>query len=474
MAVLCSVTIPFYSMLKHFSYILLQILFMCTVLIGETHAQVINDLQAQLKAAKAETKAITKQKDSLKYCLREAKYYTNDKQAYNFDKARSFLKMAFANPLGKDNAEVWLQAGHTEYKCFQAERNKPASNKKIDEKVIYNSTAAGFEYYLKAYEMLKPIEQHVSSKQMLQIRTNAYELFRATQGFRATAGYYYNKKDYEQAHKFFRMGLEALDSPLLNDFARYNGAMALDFDRFKNDSVRTRLMYSCAVTAVKMGNHLLAIRELERVKRCNIETNLVYQQLCLEYEAMDNMEGFERTLRDGMELMPDSIWYPQNLLNLYLSQHAIEKALPIADRVIALAPEKASNYELKGRLLEEISSANLAELAYLEALKHDPMLLLSNVNLGRIYFNRAVMQEDAYIESRKFDDIYTEVVPMYEKALPYYYRAYELDSNREEESIATAIRTILYKRFQNPKCKDAKKLIRKYNEVSQAYGMQTL
>lgn len=452
----------------------MHLLLVALVSVCGAKAQTTDQLRQQLKEAKAQSKLVKVQSDSLKLCLKEARYYTNDKQSYNFDKARGFLKLAFANPQGKDNVDVLLQAAHTEYQCFQTERNKPASNKKIDEKVIYNSTAAGFEYYQHAYDKLMNGDRVLKNKQMQQIRSNAYDLFRATQGFRATAGYYYTKQDYKQAYKYFRMGLNALDSRILNDFAKYNGAMSLDFDRFHNDSVRNRLMYSCAVSAVKTGDHLLSIRELEAVKRCGIETKLVYQQLSLEYEAADNMEGYERTLREGTYLMPEEIWFPQNLLNLYLSQHELAKALPIAEQLIALAPDNAANYELRGRLLEEMNKVDEAEKAYLDALHIDPLLLTSNTNLGRIYFNRAVATEEEYIESRRFNKIYAEVVPLYEKALPYYYKAYESDLKHEDASIATAIRTILYKRFQNPKCKDAKVLIAKYNEVSKAYGMTTL
>ena len=78
------------------------------------------------------------------------------------------------------------------------------------------------------------------------------------------------------------------------------------------------------------------------------------------------------------------------------------------------------------------------------------------------------------VEARQFSKIYDVVVPMYEKALPYYNKAFENDKERKDESIALAIRTILYKRFQSPKCRNAKQLIRRYNEVSRAYGMSGL
>lgn len=455
-------------------FILLFLQMMLSVpVFGQTES--VETLQTQLKDAKLQAKQLKRQQDSLSLCLKEARYYTNDKQAFNFDKARNFLKLAFANPLGKDNVEVWLQAANTEYQCYQTERNKPASGKKIDDKVIFNSTATGFEYYNKAYDMLMHSPQSVSAKKMLQIRANAYELFRATQGFRATAGYYYNKKEWVNAYKYFRMGLDALDSQLLKDFARYNGAPAADLARFDNDSLRTRLLFSCAVTAVKTGDHTTAIRELEAVKLKAVEINHIYQQLALEYDAIDDMEGYERTLREASVQLPDEIWYPRNLLNLYLSRHDIAKSLSVVDDVIRIAPvDAAPDYELKGRLLEEMGDATGAEESYLKALVLDPNLLLANLNLGRLYFNVAVAAEEQYIEARKFDSIYEEVVPQYEKALPYYLKAYEVDQQRKETAIATAVRTILYKRFQNPRCKEARQLISQYNEVSKAYGLPTL
>ena len=94
--------------------------------------------------------------------------------------------------------------------------------------------------------------------------------------------------------------------------------------------------------------------------------------------------------------------------------------------------------------------------------------------MGRIYFNRALETEEALVEARQFDAIYTTVVPMYEAAMPYYNKAFDNDSERRDSSIAAAIRTILYKRFQSPNCRNARQLIRRYNEVSKAYGMSTL
>lgn len=418
-------------------------------------------------------------RDSLKRDIREARFNTNDKAKPNFTEARRYLEHAMQNPYGKNNPEVILQAAHTEYQCFHTERNRPANGGKMDEKIIYASTATGFNYYCQAYQMYRhPVKgsniQQPNEKSYMQMRSNAYDLYRCTQGFRATAGYYAKQKNWKQAHFYYKMAIDAMDSEILRDYARLNYAVKMDFDKFRTDSIRQRLLYSCAVTAVQMQDHELAVKELEVAKYSGIEPNRIRQQLCKEYLILEDTVGYERALLEAANLLPKEPWYPENLLNLYLLRNRHAQALSIIDRVIELSPLNARTIELKGQLLDEAGDLDGAITAYMTAINIDSTLVVSYSAMGRIYFNRAIETENALVEARKFDDIYKVAVPKYEEALPYYNKAYDNDKERKDESIASAIRTILYKRFQSPKCKNPKPLIRRYNEVSKAYGMSTL
>ncbi len=418
-------------------------------------------------------------RDSLKRDLREARFNTNDKSKPNFGEARRYLEHALQNPYGKNNPEVILQAAHTEYQCFQTERNRPANGGKMDEKIIYASTATGFNYYCQAYQMYRhPAKgttiQQPNAKAYLQMRSNAYDLYRCTQGFRATAGYYAKQKDWKQAHVYYKMALSAMDSEILRDYARSNYAVKLDFDKFCSDSIRQRLLYACAVTAVQMKDHELAVQELEVAKFSGIEPNRIRQQLCKEYLALKDTAGYERALLEATNLLPKEPWYPENLLNLYLARNRHAQALSIIDRVIELSPRNARTLELKGQLLDEAGDLDGAIIAFMTAINMDSTLVVSYSSMGRIYFNRAIEAENDLVEARLFDKIYTVAVPLYEEALPYYNKAFENDKDRKDESIASAIRTILYKRFQSPKCRNPKPLIRRYNEVSKAYGLNPL
>ncbi|MBP5717085.1 MAG: hypothetical protein J6W69_08205 [Bacteroidales bacterium] len=454
---------------------LLFIFMMCAV--GVQGASVPAGPQAlAIKAQQKEQKAM---RDSLKRDLRDARLNTNDKSNPNFAAARASLEHAFKNPYGKDNADVVLQAANTEFQCFKTERNKPASGGKMDEKVIYASTAAGFRYYCEAYRLYRHPAAGKSvvspgAKGYLQMQSNAYELYRCTQGFRATAGYYAKQKDWASAHEYYTMALQAMDCEILADYARTQPEVKADFDVFRSDSIRQRLFYSCAVTAVQMQDHALAVKELERAKYCGIEPNRIRQQLCKEYLILKDTIGYERALRDGANLLPNEPWYAENLLNLSLARNDHKQALAIIDRVIDSNPDNARTYELKGQLQDEAGDLDGAITSFMQAITIDTTLIVSYSSMGRIYFNRALETEEALVEARQFDAIYTTVVPMYEAALPYYNKAFDNDTERRDSSIAAAIRTILYKRFQSPNCRNARQLIRRYNEVSKAYGMSTL
>ncbi len=452
--------------------------FILLLCIGVTVPQIALESHP-VSAPSLSPKAQKAYRDSLKRDLREARFNTNDKSRPNFTEARKYLEHALQNPLGKENPEVILQAAHTEYQCFHNERNRPANGGKMDEKVIYASTASGFNYYSQAYRMYRhPAKgttfQQPNAKAYLQMRSNAYDLYRSTQGFRATAGYYAKQKDWKQAHHYYKMALEAMDSEILLDYARSNYAVKVDFDKFRSDSIRQRLLYSCAVAAVQMKDHELAVQELEAAKFSGIEPNRIRQQLCKEYLLLKDTLGYERSLLEAINLLPQESWYPENLLNLYLSRNRHAQALSIIDKVIALNPNNARTYELKGQLLDEAGDVDGAVTAFMSAITIDSTLVVSYSSMGRIYFNRAIEAENALVEARQFDQIYSVAVPLYEAALPYYNKAYDNDKDRKDESIASAIRTILYKRFQSPKCRNPKPLIRRYNEVSRAYGLSTM
>ncbi len=434
---------------------------------------------AQTSTAKLTPKEQKALRDSLKRDMREARLYTNDKSSPNFTSARKHIESAFKNPYGKDNADVTLQAANTEFQCFRVERNKPATGGNMDEKVIYASTAAGFKYYCDAYRMYRhpSVGKAVSvpnAKAYRQMQSNAYELYRCTQGFRATAGYYAKQKDWKSAHDYFTMALEAMDSEILLDYARNEPAVKADFAKFRSDSIRQRLLYSCAVSAVQMQDHALAIKELEAAKYSGIEPNRIRQQLCKEYLILKDTAGYERALRDGANLLPNEPWYAENLLNLALARNDHKQALAFIDKVIEFNPGNAKTLELKGQLQDEAGDLDGAIASFMQAISIDTTLVVSYSSMGRIYYNRALVVEESMVEARQFDAIYDTVVPMYEVALPYYNKAFANDTERKDSSIATAIRTILYKRFQNPKCRNPRQLIRRYNEVSKAYGMSPL
>ena len=170
-------------------------------------------------------------------------------------------------------------------------------------------------------------------------------------------------------------------------------------------------------------------------------------------------------------LDPENNWYGRNLLNIYLDRKEYAEAAGFIDNIIATDPDNATFVDLKGRLLEMQNDIDGAQACYKRATELDPTSASSWSNLGRIYFNKAQAVEDELYTKKKWDDGDKVAGPMYNEALPFYENAFAFDTERKDNTIANAMRSILYKQFQKPSCPNKKELIAKYNEVSAAYGL---
>lgn len=418
--------------------------------------------KAAKKAAKEELKAFNK-------ALKEAKK-ASEGTTPDFAAARAAIATAQANSNSKDNPEFYFAAGEVEYAQMNNERNKPALGGKMDEKTIYDCTDAAYDYYTKAYELYKA--QDPKAKNLETAKAHAFECYQITGGLRANAGYWYNAKDWKKAYAAFSKSIEATQSDLIKEGAAQNPILQETvYAPLAADSTINQTMFNRAVVAIYSEDHNLAITALEAMKDKNYETNLIYQSLAKEYLALQDTAKFVDLLKDGVQKMPEEPWYATSLMNVYLEQKNYAEAANYIDNIIKSDPNNARFVDLKGRLLEMQGDNAAAEECYKKATELDATNYQSWSNLGRIAFNRATDKENELYDKKKYDSVDKEAGPLYDAALPYYEKAFAFDSERSDNTIANAMRTILYKKFQKPSCPNKKELIEQYNEVSRAYGL---
>ena len=129
------------------------------------------------------------------------------------------------------------------------------------------------------------------------------------------------------------------------------------------------------------------------------------------------------------------------LINIYLNDKNYDEANAFLDAAINNDPQNAEFMNLKGSLVEHQSSIEEALPYFQKAAELDPTFAKAYFDLGRYYFNKAVETRDA--NSDLFGAaLEAKVNPLYEQALPYLEKAYELDSSNID--VKNALRNIYY------------------------------
>jgi tetratricopeptide (TPR) repeat protein len=133
--------------------------------------------------------------------------------------------------------------------------------------------------------------------------------------------------------------------------------------------------------------------------------------------------------------------YVRILINGYLNNQNYVEANKIVDQAILDDPQSAELVNLKGNLVENQKSIEEAFPYFKKAVDLDPTSSKAQFDLGRYYFNKAVKIRDEKTDLTG-DALAKLVNPLYEQALPYLEKAYELDKGNIDAK--NALRSIYY------------------------------
>ena len=419
----------------------------------------------QLKAEAAAQKALKKEFDGyMKIAKKNSQ--TEEGMTPNVPVAREAIQNAAKSPLAEGNAEFYLVAGQVENAAFvQAAQAQ-------DLPTYAASAQAGFDYFSKAFSAANG-----NTKIMSAAQQGALAIFQNTSGLSMIGNVYYQTNEYEKCLAAFRAAKTSADAPVIAS-QKGNPIAQLTIEKCTADSTINNLALNCfAIAQYNLSDTTEAIKELLFLKDRINETeqlNQVLQQLALNYYGREDSIAFENTLKEGVQRLPSESWYINNLINVYINRNDLNSASVFLDKAIESDPNNAALINTKGLLLEQQEKIDEALTFFEKALQLDPTSASVNSSLGRYYYNRAQAIEDEYFNKKKFDEGDRQAQPMYDKALPYYEKAYAFDTERKDKNIAIALRA-LYGRIiakagsTSAKGKEVKAM---RDEVSAAYGFE--
>lgn len=371
-----------------------------------------------------------------KKVVKEAQSIAKSSNA-DFNEARSLIKEALENAETKDKAETWFVAGFIEDQQYNVENTKQMLGQQPNEQVMYDALFNILPYFEKAYELdLQPNEKgKVKPKYTKDIKSilgaNHSGLFNG-------GAYYFEKQEYKKAYDFFNQFLA------ISEFPMFEGTQTA-----AKDSTFMTVQFYAAVAASLTKDSKLAIAALERAKDTPYRQYDVYQYLCYEYEQAKDTVNLENTLAEGSKVFPDSTYFLNSLINLYVATNRNDQALESLNTAIGKATndtELENLYSVMGYVYERgLEDYANAEKYYKMAFDKNPESTEANSNLGRVYYNQAANKQgeaNMISDNLKYQEEVNKAKDLFKQALPYYEKAHK--ANPSEMQYMIALRGIYY------------------------------
>ena len=358
----------------------------------------------------------------------------------DFNEARTLIKGAMENAETKDDAKTWYVAGLIEDTQFSTENMKQILGQKPDEAVMYEALGNILPYFKESYRLdqLPNEKGKVKPKYTKNIKgtLNANILYYLNGG-----AYFFDQRNYKRAHDFFEQYLDIADLP----FMKGEKAAA-------RDSNFMIVQFYAAIAAMQMDDPQQAIKDLNRAKGTDYRRFDVYQSLCYVYDqVLKDTVGLEKTLEEGMKLFPDSSYFLNNMINVYISTKRNEQAMQLLNTAIAKSPNNAQLYYALGSVYEVgLKDEAKAEEAYKKALDLDPENPSNIFSVGRLYFNQGVSLLDkanSLNDQNQYKAEKAKAEAMLRKALPFFEKAHKLKP--EEREYMIGLRGIYYNLSMN-------------------------
>ncbi len=246
-----------------------------------------------------------------------------------------------------------------------------------------------------------------------------------------------------------------------NNFEKIIQIGALPIINVKDTSV----YYFCALSAQLSGKSDNAVKYYTKAIELNyFSEGNVYSNLSQCYKAIGDEQSSLKVLEEGFAKFPKSQNILIALINYYLSKNEDpSKVVSYIDKALVDDPNNASLYHAKGAIYDKINDFDNAVLAYKKAIEIDNKYYDSYYNIGVLIYNKGVkyIEEANRIpakEIEKYDATIAKANIEFKNSLPYFERAFEINSN--DKFTAETLKNIYFRyRNESPEMKS------KYDEI---------
>ena len=257
----------------------------------------------------------------------------------DFAAAREAIKAAMQDVKTKSDAKTYFTAGMIGFKENEAFNTKMILDaKSVDPLAKGKAIMEAYKYFLIAdsLDKLPNAKGKIKPRFGKKIKDNLKELYNGQHNIIAYGAQLFDNKNYKEAYNIFNTYLNMPKLPVMNK-------------ELAMDSTYKMIKYYTAIAATNNEDHVNAVSLYTDLKKDNYEPKNVYQLLAEEYRLTKDTDNYLSTLKEGVQKFPKDPWFLQNIINHYIYSDQIPEASKYLDEAIALAPDIAQYYYVKGK-----------------------------------------------------------------------------------------------------------------------------
>lgn len=351
--------------------------------------------------------------------------------------AISTIQPALTNPETSKMANTWYIPGKAGMEYYKEQYLNKTIGKTVDGAKMGHALIDGYNYLLTALPLdsvpdakgkIKP----KYSKEIVKLIKENYD------HFNNAAVFLWDAQDYQGAYDAWAIVINSPSNPVL-------GANA---PKAYPDSTMADIIFNQGLAAWQLDSIKMSLASFEKAIAIGYDKPQVYDYAISHAARLeDNDKVYALAEEAYKKFGSENPLYLQLMINGRIEKQQYEEAAKMLDDAIAVTPNDAQLYNIKGVLYESMKDNNKARELYLQAIQIDPTHAQAQYNYGRQLCTEAYEINDKAQESNMPNSEYQKLRE--EKLNPLFRQAAEhleiaLNADPDNHDVKTYLRNVYY------------------------------
>jgi len=232
-------------------------------------------------------------------------------------------------------------------------------------------------------------------------------------------------------------------------------------DQLKRVNItKETILYNSFFASNKMKDNAKSKELLQQLINLNFNEPTIYIRMSKIYIEEGNTDKALEYLASGRDMFEDDQSLLNAEINLYIKLGRTSELIEKLGEAIALDEENDVLYFNRGTIYDQEGDLTNAVKDYLTALELNSLSFGANYNLGALYFNTAIEENNKANDASNnsvYKKLKAKASDLFAKALPYLETAHEL--NAEDKNTLLSLKQLYYMNGDYAKSEEMKKLI---------------